>query len=73
MANGVFELVLKAGSQTALAEQLGVSQQVVSKWLRRGYVPTRRVLECEATFGVPRVRLLDPRLRDMLGDDEVVV
>lgn len=70
MSNPVLELVQKAGSQSALAERLGVSQQAISKWIRRGYVPTRRVLECEATFGVPRVRLLDPRLRDLV-DDEV--
>lgn len=70
MENAVFELVHKAGSQAALAEQLGVSQQAISKWLRRGYVPVKRVLECEATFGVPRVRLINPRLRDLVGDDE---
>ena len=69
MENAVFELVHKAGSQAALAEQLGVSQQAISKWLRRGYVPVKRVLECEATFGVPRVRLINPRLRDLVGED----
>lgn len=69
MSNPVFELVLKAGSQAALADQLGISQQAVAKWIKRGYVPTKRVLECEATFGVPRVRLINPRLRDMLGED----
>ena len=68
MSNAVFELVLKAGSQAALAEQLGVSQQAISKWLRRGYVPIKRVLECEATYGVPRARLLDPRLRDLVEE-----
>ena len=69
MENAVFELVHKAGSQSALAEQLGVSQQAISKWLRRGYVPVKRVLECEATFGIPRVRLINPRLRDLVGDE----
>lgn len=68
MENAVLELVQRAGSQVALAEQLGVTQQAISKWIRRGYVPVRRVLECEAQYGVPRAKLLDPRLRDLVDD-----
>jgi len=63
---GIEEAVLAAGSQSNLARRLGVSQQFISTCLRRGYVPTRRAVEIEAQFGVPRKRLLNPRLVDLV-------
>ena len=52
--------IKKAGGPTALAALLGVSDQVVSNWRRRG-VPPRRVLEIEAATKV--------RARDLLRDE----
>lgn len=63
---GVEEAVKAAGSQDKLAAALGVSQQFVSTCLRRGYVPLRRAQEIEALFGVPRSRLISPRIRDLV-------
>lgn len=71
--SGISEALQKAGSQERLAEQLGVSQQAISMWHRRGWVPVRRAIEIEAQFGVPRARLISPRLIDLVdlpvGDD----
>lgn len=64
--SGIEQAVAKAGSQGKLAEALGVSQQAVQKWVRRGYVPPGRVVEIEATLGVPRAKLLSPRLADLV-------
>ncbi len=64
--SGVAEAVKAAGSQEKLAEKLGVSQQAVSIWLRRGWVPLRRAQEIEALFGVPRGRLINPRIADLV-------
>lgn len=69
--NHVSAAVTTAGSQANLASQLGVSQQVVSKWLRRGWVPTRRAVEIEHLYGVPRQKLINPRLADMLTEGEM--
>lgn len=63
---GIAEAVVVSGGQSKLAEKLGVSQQMVSKWLHRGYVPVRRVVEIETQTGVSRHRLVDPRLTDLV-------
>lgn len=70
MWDGIREVIFIAGGQAALARQLGVSQQAVSKWVRRGFVPVNRVVEIEAQFGVPRHRLIDPKLRDLVVMDD---
>lgn len=63
METGIQRAVKAAGSQRALAKVLGVSQQSVSDWEIRGWVPIGRVVEIEAQFGVPRIDLVEPRLR----------
>jgi hypothetical protein len=72
---GIAAAVRKAGGVTQLAHLLGVSHQVVSRWLQRGYVPYRRVLEIEAQLGIDRRALISPRLwalmaPDVFGDDK---
>lgn len=69
LTNHVKVAVSAAGNQVALANQLGVSQQAVSKWLRRGWVPSRRAMEIEHLYGVPRQKLINPRLVDLLTED----
>lgn len=63
---GIQQVVKEMGNQTELAKLLGVSQQVVSKWERQGFVPVRRALEIEAQFGIHRHRLINPRLSDLI-------
>jgi transcriptional regulator with XRE-family HTH domain len=64
--SGIADALTQAGNQAQLAERLGVSQQAISIWLRRGWVPVRRALEIEAQFGIPRSRLISPRLADLV-------
>ena len=65
--SGLDEAIAAAGgSQAALADRLGVTQQAVSTWVKQGYVPVRRALEIEALLGVHRHRLLNPRLADLV-------
>lgn len=66
--SGIQRAVTTAGSQRALAAILGVSQQAVMQWVRRGYAPAERVVEIEAQLGIPRAELINPRLRDLLVD-----
>jgi DNA-binding transcriptional regulator YdaS (Cro superfamily) len=63
---GIIAAIEAAGSQENLAAKLGVSQQLISRWATRGWVPPHRALEIEATLGVPRMRLVHPRLVDLL-------
>lgn len=63
---GVDDAIKAAGSQQKLAEQLGVSQQAVSAWLRQRWVPLRRAQEIETLLGVPRARLINPRIADLV-------
>lgn len=56
-----------AGSQTALAKAIGVSQQAISKWVRDGRVPPERALAIEGMFGVPRADLVGKKLRKLLS------
>lgn len=60
------------GSQEALAQKLGVSQQAVSEWVRRGWVPLKRAVEIEMLLGVPRAQLVNPRVLELIdaGDAE---
>lgn len=58
---GVQHAIRVAGGQVALAKRLGVSQQAVSEWLRRGWVPLLRAREIEIIYGIPREKLVDPR------------
>lgn len=64
--NAVIEAIRAAGTQEKLSDSLGVTQQAVSLWLKRGYVPLRRAQEIEALFGVPRARLINPRIADLV-------
>ena len=64
---GVREAVrLAGGTQVHLARVLGCTQQAVSLWLAQGWVPLRRAVEIEAVLGVPRGRLIRPRLRELV-------
>lgn len=64
--SGISRAVRLAGSQEKLAEKLGVTQQAVSVWLRRAWVPLRRAQEIEALLGVPRASLINPRIADLV-------
>lgn len=59
--SGIAEAVALAGNQTELAEKLGVSQQIVSLWLRRGWVPRTRAAANSVLTGVVVARLANPR------------
>lgn len=55
------------GGPTAVAKVLGVTYQAVCEWMRQGYAPRARAQEMEMQFGVPRLSLMSPRLRNTLG------
>lgn len=63
---GIAQAVEAAGSQKKLGDALGVTQQSVSLWLARGYVPTEHIVSIEAQFGVPRTRLINPRIANLV-------
>lgn len=63
---GIEEAIYAAGSQTKLAKMLGCTQQNVGFWLRQGYCPAERVIEVEQATGIPRARLINPKLVDLL-------
>ncbi|MGA6183328.1 transcriptional regulator [Stenotrophomonas sp. NPDC077421] len=49
--------VKAAGGVTSLADSLGVGQNVVSNWRKRGRVPPSRVIKIEGVTGVSRHEL----------------
>lgn len=65
--NAVQTACERAGTQRSLAATLGVSEQVVCVWAKRGWVPLARAQEIEALFGVPRKSLINPRLLDLVS------
>jgi DNA-binding transcriptional regulator YdaS (Cro superfamily) len=73
LKRGIDDAVDAAGSQEKLAHALGVTQQSVAKWVKRGYVPLDRAREVEGLFGVPRKALVDPRVVELLSDWEAAL
>lgn len=67
---GIERAVESAGSQAALAGELGVTQQAVGVWVRQGFAPLDRACEIENLHGVSRQELVDPKLLAKL-DTEV--
>jgi len=65
--SGIEQAIRAVGSQAKLAEVLGCSQQNISSWLRRGYVPPRQALAIEQATGVSRAVLVDPKLAALLS------
>lgn len=64
--SGIADAIVAAGTQADLAAELGVTQQVVSRWLRRGWVPLRRANQIEQRYQIPRGRLANPKLMTLL-------
>lgn len=65
--SGIADAVIAAGTQADLANDLGVSQQVVSKWQVRGWVPLKRAGQIEERYKVSRARLVNPKILALVG------
>lgn len=68
---GIDAAIKAVGSQVAVARALGVTEQAVSIWVKRGWVPARRAVELEQLTGVARADLVSQRLRELVGADPV--
>lgn len=68
---GIEKAIEAAGSETALGEVLGVSQQAVNKWKVQGYVPQGRVEQLSRMYEIPRDDLLDPQIVALFKDWEL--
>lgn len=64
--SGIEQAIRAVGSQAELAALLGCSQQNISSWLRRGYVPPKQALAIEQATGISRAMLVDPKLVALL-------
>jgi DNA-binding transcriptional regulator YdaS (Cro superfamily) len=64
--NGVSEAIDAAGGQAQLAKVIGCTQQNVSAWKQRGFVPVEHLVAVEAATGVPRTRLIKPQIMELL-------
>lgn len=63
---GIEAAVRAAGSQEALAELLGVTQQAVSSWVKRGWPPDERIVEISALTGIAPELLVKPTIAEAL-------
>lgn len=64
---GIADAIQAAGSQKQLAAIIGCTQQHISFWKKQGFVTAERIIEVEQATGVPRARLIDPKLVDLLS------
>ena len=65
---GIADAIAAVGSQEQLAAAIGTSQQNVSFWKRQGFVPVEHIVAVEQASGVPRARLIKPKILDLLRD-----
>lgn len=70
--SGIADAIKAAETQEALAIKLGVTQQAVSAWLKQGWVPRDRAKEIENQYGVPRARLVDPKIMDAVSSENAL-
>ena len=59
---GIQQAVDAAGGQVKLAKSIGVTQQYISFAVRQGYISPDRAIEIESQFGIPRLKLVNPKL-----------
>jgi len=59
------EAVKSAGGQDEVAESLGVSQQAISAWVNRGYVPVHRARQFAAVVGLTPSEVVSDTLREV--------
>lgn len=59
---GIREAVRKADGGPQLARKLGVTHQAVYQWLKVGWVPLTRALQIENIYGIPRQKLVSPKI-----------
>ncbi len=66
---GIEQAVQKAGGQADLAAVLrpAVTQQAVSKWVARGWLPADRAVEVEKLYGIALRDLVSPTLAKVLS------
>lgn len=64
---GIERAIEVAGGAAALAQQMGVSHQVVYQWKKRGWLPPARAIEVESRYGVPRIEMVNPKILDLVG------
>lgn len=62
---GIQDACDKMHGQEQLAVALGVTQQAVSKWVKQGYAPIRRIPRITALTGVTARRLCDPHILEL--------
>lgn len=71
METGIEKAVRLAGSQTALAQRLGVTPQAVQKWVAQGFPPTDRCRDIEDSVDAQVIRYeLNPKVFGSAPDAE---
>jgi len=62
------DAIAKAGGQKQLAIDLGVTQQFISASVQKGFLPPERAMQVEQMYGIPRKKMVNPKLAKLLGD-----
>jgi len=61
------KLVRVSGGSNNLTTKLKVSRQFVNLCLQRGWFPPKRAAKLEELYGIPRKKLMNPELLQLLG------
>jgi hypothetical protein len=57
----------KIGGARETAAYLKLSHQAVYAWVKRGFAPTKRAAQIERKTGIPRKKLINPKLVKLLN------
>lgn len=64
--SGLERAIRRAGGQGNLAAKMGVCQQLVSSWKRRGWVSAEYALAISKETGIDPITLVQPQMRLVL-------
>lgn len=61
------QAITRGGGIVRFCKGMNITHQSVYAWRERGWVPPERAIVIESVFGIPREKLMNPALVDLIN------